>query len=161
MVLAAVWLTGCGTASGPERGATHAPPAKQLSAEQSDALRREVVLTALSLLDTGYQFGGSNPEAGVDCSGLVVLVFKIAGGMLLPHNAAQIARTTREVGMRDLKAGDLVFFNTLGRPFSHVGIYLGDDKFIHAPNSRGRVRVESIKARYFSSRMNGARSLLD
>jgi cell wall-associated NlpC family hydrolase len=90
-----------------------------------------------------------------------VLVYQMAAGMTLPHNAAQIARSTQEVNMRDLKAGDLIFFNTLGRPFSHVGIYLGDDKFIHAPNSRGRVRVESIKARYFATRIDGARTLLD
>jgi cell wall-associated NlpC family hydrolase len=129
--------------------------------QRSDALRREVTITALSLLDTGYQFGGSNPEAGLDCSGLVVLVYKTAANMTLPHNAAQIARMTREVAVRDLKAGDLVFFNTLGKPYSHVGIYLGDDRFIHAPSSRGKVRVDSMKSRYFASRVDGGRSLLD
>ena len=161
VVLAAALLIGCTTTPSTERGAVLDRPAERGSSEHSDMLRREVVFSALSLIDTGYKFGGSNPEAGVDCSGLVVLVYKMAAGMTLPHNAAQIARNSQEVNVRDLKAGDLIFFNTLGRPFSHVGIYLGDDKFIHAPNSRGRVRVESIKAVYFAKRINGARNILD
>jgi cell wall-associated NlpC family hydrolase len=161
VVLAAALLVGCSTIPATERGAVPDKPADRGSSEHSDMLRREVVFSALSLIDTNYKFGGSNPEAGVDCSGLVVLVYKMAAGMTLPHNAAQIARNTQEVNVRDLKAGDLVFFNTLGRPYSHVGIYLGDDKFIHAPNSRGRVRVESIKTGYFAKRIDGARTLLE
>jgi cell wall-associated NlpC family hydrolase len=157
VVLAATLLVACSTAPSTGRD----KPAERGSSEHSDMLRREVVVSALSLIDTGYRFGGSDPEAGIDCSGLVVLVYKMAAGLTLPHNAAQIARNAQEVNVRDLKAGDLIFFNTLGRPFSHVGIYLGDDKFIHAPNSRGRVRVESIKAGYFATRINGARNVLD
>jgi cell wall-associated NlpC family hydrolase len=161
VVLAAALLVACSTTPSTERRAVRDKAAERGSSERSDMLRRELVVSALSLIDTGYKFGGSNPEAGIDCSGLVVLVYKMAAGISLPHNAAQIARNAQEVNVRDLKAGDLIFFNTLGQPFSHVGIYLGDDKFIHAPNSRGRVRVESIKAGYFATRLNGARSLLD
>jgi cell wall-associated NlpC family hydrolase len=159
--LAAGLLAGCSTTPTGERGAVRDKAAERASSEHSDMLRREVVFSALSLIDTGYKFGGSNPEAGLDCSGLVVLVYKMAAGMSLPHNAAQIARNAQEVSLRELKAGDLIFFNTLGRPFSHVGIYLGDDKFIHAPNSRGRVRVESIRTGYFARRIDGARTLLE
>ena len=161
VVLAAALLVGCGTTPGRERGAVPDKPVARGPSEHSDMLRREVVFSALSLIDTGYKFGGINPEAGIDCSGLVVLVYKMAAGMTLPHNAAQIARNTQEVNLRDIKAGDLIFFNTLGRPFSHVGIYIGDDKFIHAPNSRGRVRVENIKTSYFATRIDGARTLLE
>lgn len=115
---------------------------------------------ALSLLDVGYQFGGSNPEAGLDCSGMVRYVYKNALGVDLPHNAAAIARLAKPVERDALQSGDLVFFNTLGYAFSHVGIYIGDNKFVHAPSSKGRVRVESLANTYFASRYLGGRTLL-
>jgi cell wall-associated NlpC family hydrolase len=122
---------------------------------------REVAMYALMLLKTGYQFGGKNPAAGLDCSGLVAYVYREAAGMPLTGNAASLAREGREVAVDQLQAGDLVFFNTLGRPFSHVGIYLGKGEFIHAPNSRGQVRVEKLTTRYWSQRFETARTLLD
>ncbi|WP_338016866.1 C40 family peptidase [Noviherbaspirillum saxi] len=116
---------------------------------------------ALMLLKTGYRFGGKNPEAGLDCSGMVTYVYREAAGMPLTGNAASFIREGREVAVDQLRAGDLVFFNTLGRPFSHVGIYLGKGEFIHAPNSRGRVRVDKLTNRYWSERFETARSLLN
>ncbi|AYH44179.1 C40 family peptidase [Azoarcus sp. DN11] len=120
---------------------------------------RELVIYALGLLDTGYRFGGRNPEAGLDCSGMVSFIVEQVSGRKLPHNAAQIAGQTRPISLTALQPGDLVFFNTMNRPYSHMGIYMGDGKFVHAPSSRGRVRVERLDSPYFKSRFDGARTL--
>ncbi|WP_075148432.1 C40 family peptidase [Thauera chlorobenzoica] len=120
----------------------------------------EMVLFALGLLDTGYRFGGRNPEAGLDCSGMVAYIVENISGQRLPHNAAQIAEHTRPIALQALRPGDLVFFNTLQRRHSHMGIYIGDGRFIHAPSSRGAVRVERLDNRYFAQRIDGARTLV-
>ena len=122
--------------------------------------REQIVISAYGLLSTGYRFGGDNPEAGLDCSGMVTYLVSTVADQRLPHNAARIAAVTRPIARKHLQAGDLVFFNTTGKRYSHMGIYLGDDKFIHAPNSRGKVRVERLSKRYFSKRFTGARTLL-
>jgi len=121
---------------------------------------RELVIFALALLDTGYRFGGRNPEAGLDCSGMVSYIVEQISGRRLPHNAAQIAALTRPIPLSSLQAGDLVFFNTRSQPYSHMGIYMGDGRFVHAPSSRGRVRIEQLDHPYFKARIDGARSLL-
>ena len=108
-----------------------------------------------------YRSGGTSPETGLDCSGLVLNVFRNAIGFDLPRTAAEMARMGDKIGRKDLKPGDLVFFNTMRRTFSHVGIYLGDGKFVHAPSSGGKVRVEAISTNYWSKRFNGARRLID
>ncbi|HRE18660.1 MAG TPA: C40 family peptidase [Rhodocyclaceae bacterium] len=122
---------------------------------------QEVVFYALSLMDTGYRFGGKNPEAGLDCSGMVAHVFAQASPLRLSGSAADIATRGRPVEREALRPGDLVFFNTSGRPFSHVGIYIGEDRFIHAPSSRGRVRVDRMDASYFAQRFEAARTYFD
>lgn len=122
---------------------------------------QEVAMYALMLLQTNYRFGGKNPEAGLDCSGMVTYVYREAVGMALAGNAASLAREGRSISRSALRSGDLVFFNTLGRPFSHVGIYLGRGEFIHAPNSRGSVRVDSLTNPYYAQRFEIARTLLD
>ena len=122
---------------------------------------REVTLYALGLIDTGYRFGGKNPEAGLDCSGMVAYIFDRAAGLKLGGSAADIARRGRPVGRDDLRPGDLVFFNTRNAPFTHVGIYIGDDRFIHAPSSNGRVRIDQMSARYFAQRFSAARAYFD
>jgi cell wall-associated NlpC family hydrolase len=123
----------------------------------------EVVLFSLGLLETKYRFGGRNPDAGFDCSGMVSYVFDKAAGMRLTGSAADMAKKGRRVSMDDMKPGDLVFFNTLRRPRSHVGIYLGDGRFIHAPSSKGeaRVRTDSLTEGYFAARFEEARSYFD
>lgn len=136
-----------------------APPRGPAAAAASRSKAAEVVLFSLGLIDSGYRFGGRNPEAGLDCSGLVTYVYGQTLRLALPHDAARIARIARPIGREALQPGDLVFFNTLDRPFSHVGIYLGDERFIHAPSSRGRVRIDSLRSRYFASRFEAARSL--
>jgi cell wall-associated NlpC family hydrolase len=121
----------------------------------------EVVLFSMSLIDTGYRFGGKNPEAGLDCSGMVSYIYSQAAGLRLGGSAADIAERGRVIERAQLRPGDLVFFNTLDRPYSHVGIYIGDQRFIHAPSSRGRVRIDRLDSSYFASRFEEARSYLE
>jgi cell wall-associated NlpC family hydrolase len=139
------------------RPAAEARPANLRSEDQQSA--NEIVLFAMSLLDTDYQFGGRNPEAGLDCSGMVSLVVEQVTGRKLPHNAAQIAAQTRVIKRDELRPADLVFFNTSGKTYSHMGIYLGDGRFVHAPSSKGRVRVDRLDMAYYAKRFSGARSL--
>lgn len=112
---------------------------------------------ALGLIGIRYRRGGSSPETGFDCSGFVGHVFREGLGLYLPHNAKQISKEGETVARKDLQPGDLVFFNTMRRAFSHVGIYLGDDKFVHSPRSGGAVRIESMNDSYWRQRFNGAR----
>ncbi|MBU3695734.1 MAG: hypothetical protein CFR70_11295 [Rhodocyclaceae bacterium] len=121
----------------------------------------EVVLYALGLIDTGYRFGGKNPEAGLDCSGMVSYIYEQALGLAIKGSAADIARRGKSVSRSDLRPGDLVFFNTLNRQFSHVGIYLGDERFVHAPSANGRVRIDRLSDRYYSQRFEAARTFFD
>jgi cell wall-associated NlpC family hydrolase len=121
--------------------------------------RSEAVLQALLALGLDYSNGGDSPATGFDCSGLVVHVFNEAYGMRLPRTALDQSEVGMPVAAQELEPGDLVFYNTLGRPFSHVGIYLGDGKFVHAPKSGARVRVESMRGEYWLRRFNGARRI--
>jgi len=119
----------------------------------------EVALQAMGLLGIRYKMGGNTPESGMDCSGLVRHVFKQAWGTILPRTAEEISRVGEQVDNHDLRPGDLVFFNTLRRTFSHVGIYLGDNKFIHSPSAGGQVRIENMDMAYWKNRFNGARRI--
>jgi len=121
----------------------------------------EVVLRALSLLGVNYRFGGNTPDTGLDCSGLVRFVFHETLGMPLPRRSEEISRVGSVIPARDLQPGDLVFFNTLRRAFSHVGIYIGNNQFVHAPATGKSVRIENLGADYWTRRFNGARRLLD
>ena len=121
----------------------------------------EVTLYALGLIDTGYRFGGKNPEAGLDCSGMVSFIYGRAAGVKVKGSAADIARNSRPIEPESLRPGDLVFFNTRNRPFSHVGIYLGDARFVHAPSSNGRVRIDRLNDRYYAQRFEAARTFFD
>ena len=150
-------LAGCGTAP-PSAPTPRTGAGLPASPRVERARAQEIVLRTLALIDTGYVFGGQNPEAGLDCSGMVVHVFEQAAGLRLPHNAAQIARLAQPVERERLGPGDLVFFNTRGFAASHVGIYLGDGRFVHAPSSKGRVRIENMDNRYFAARFEGGRT---
>jgi cell wall-associated NlpC family hydrolase len=119
-----------------------------------------LAIEAMSLVGIHYKLGGSSPEHGLDCSGLVRYVFREANGTELPRTSSEISRVGEKVDKKDLQPGDLVFFNTLRRAFSHVGIYLGDNKFIHAPSSGGAVRVDSMDLDYWKARFNGARRIV-
>ena len=109
------------------------------------------------VLGTRYRWGGESVETGFDCSGFVVHVFRESLGQELPRTTREISRTGRPVRKTELAPGDLVFFNTLRRTFSHVGIYLGNHLFAHAPRNGGSVRVEDLRDDYWAKRYNGAR----
>lgn len=121
----------------------------------------DVVLFALGLVETDYRFGGKNPESGLDCSGMVSYVFEKAIGVKLTGSAADIARKGQVIAVSELRPGDLVFFNTANRPHSHVGIYIGDQRFVHAPSKNGKVRTDSLKAGWFAARFEEARTYLN
>ncbi|MGS0742729.1 C40 family peptidase [Glaciimonas sp. GG7] len=117
--------------------------------------------SAIGLIGIRYKYGGDTPQTGLDCSGLVRYVFKEALGVDLPRTSAELSREGEKVSQQDLKPGDLVFYNTLRRSFSHVGIYLGNNKFIHAPRTGASVRIESMDLSYWKNRFNGARRISD
>ncbi|WP_367350943.1 C40 family peptidase [Ottowia sp.] len=153
--------------------AAHAAPAqddlgqlmrqKSIASRIGDALHEstsratEIVMNAMSALDTPYHFGGTSRLTGFDCSGFVQAMVKQSAGLLLPRSAAEQARATESIQKDQLRPGDLVFFNTMRRAFSHVGIYIGEGKFIHAPRTGAQVRVESMDVSYWQARFNGAR----
>ena len=136
-----------------------ASPSGQPESTQSAAM--SLIQQGLDYLGVPYRFGGTSPEKGFDCSGFVGSVFRNALGLDLPRSARDMAREGERVSMTELKPGDLVFFNTMRRAFSHVGIYLGDNRFVHAPSRGGGVRIEDMRDRYWSARFNGARRMLD
>jgi cell wall-associated NlpC family hydrolase len=122
---------------------------------------REVTIQALSFLGVNYKWGSSNPERGFDCSGLVTHVFQQVAGMVLPRNSQSMSKVGEKIDKVDLQPGDLVFFNTRRQPNSHVGIYIGDERFVHAPSRGGEVEVSDMQESYWKKRFNGARRLLN
>jgi len=121
----------------------------------------ETLNDALDLIGIRYRRGGATPEKGFDCSGFVSHVFREGLGLYLPHSAKAMSHSGDAVTKTELKPGDLVFFNTMRRTFSHVGIYLGDNLFVHSPRSGGRVRIEDMSERYWVKRFNGARRIAE
>ena len=118
----------------------------------------DVSLYAISLVGSPYRLGGTSPQQGLDCSGLVGYVFKQVAGVVLPRDSHAISEATQPLAESELRPGDLVFFNTLHRPFSHVGIYLGDGRFVHATSSRtGDVMISRLGDRYWRDHFDGAR----
>jgi cell wall-associated NlpC family hydrolase len=134
-----------------------AAPAAQ--AESAADYRVAAAVQALFTVGVRYHYGGNSPETGYDCSGLVAYVYERAWGVTLPRSTEKQRHVGRPVKIKDLQPGDLVFYNTRHRPFSHVGIYLGDGNFIHAPRPGQRVRIESLETRYWRARFDGARRL--
>ncbi len=117
----------------------------------------ELVVHAMGFLGVPYRRGGNSVETGVDCSGFVKAIYEQTVGLILPRRAEQQAAATQNIDRTELQPGDLVFFNTMKRAFSHVGIYVGDGKFIHAPKPGAEVRVESMGVAYWARRFDGAR----
>lgn len=115
--------------------------------------------TALNFIGVKYRYGGSAPQNGFDCSGLVSYAAEKSLGLKLPRRSAEMARLGTSIKRHELQEGDLVFFNTNGKRFSHVGIYLGDNKFVHSPRTGASVRVEDMTINYWKKRYNGARRL--
>ena len=119
----------------------------------------ELVLASMNFLGVPYKQGGTSADDGFDCSGFTRHIFELSIGLVLPRRADQQANQAGllRVARDELKPGDLVFFNTMRRAFSHVGIYVGDGKFIHSPRAGGEVRVEDMRQAYWTKRFNGAR----
>lgn len=122
---------------------------------------QDVILKGLQLVGISYRRGGNDEDSGLDCSGFVRLVFKDTIGLLLPRSAREMSEVGQRVDAHDLKPGDLVFFNTMRRAFSHVGIYLGDNYFLHSPKPGAEVRVENMQNSYWIQRYNGARRIIE
>ena len=120
----------------------------------------ELVLTSMAFLGVPYKRGGNDAETGFDCSGFVKSIYERTIGLVLPRLAKDQAAATQPIDQRDLQPGDLVFFNTMKRAFSHVGIYVGDGKFIHSPKPGAQVRVEDMHASYWEHRFDGARRVV-
>ena len=116
-----------------------------------------LVVNAMGFLGVPYRRGGSSVESGFDCSGFVRAMYEQTVGLVLPRKAEQQAAATQTIDRNDLQPGDLVFFNTMRRAFSHVGIYVGEGRFIHAPKPGAQVRVEDMRMGYWERRFNGAR----
>ena len=152
-------LTGCATLP----ATTTSTPTSRQPQNISVAPEKgsNVVLYALGLIDAGYRYGGKNPSAGFDCSGMVSHIFEQAAGLRISGSAADIARKGKPVELARIRPGDLVFFNTRNKPHSHVGIFIGDGRFVHAPNSQGKVRTESLTQGWFAARLEEARTYFD
>lgn len=132
-------------------------PATASLVERASSSVQGALERALDLIGIRYRRGGSSPETGFDCSGFVNHVFRESLGLELPRSAREISRNGEAVRKDELQPGDLVFFNTMRKAFSHVGIYLGDNRFVHAPRRGGLVRIEDMRESYWAKRFNGAR----
>jgi cell wall-associated NlpC family hydrolase len=118
---------------------------------------QEIILHALSQTGVKYKYGGINPDSGFDCSGFVRYVFQEAANLTLPHGANAMSQVGQKINEKELEPGDLVFFNTMKSVYSHVGIYVGNNRFIHAPSAGSSISVSDMNDNYWSKRFTGAR----
>jgi cell wall-associated NlpC family hydrolase len=171
-MLLTLWLSGCVTLGGNTSHTARGKATPSATAKKSGRVipvrdlestpeGREVVMFALGLIGTDYRFGGKNPEAGLDCSGMVSWIYTHATPVRISGSAADIARKGRGISSLELRPGDLVFFNTQNRPHSHVGIYIGEGRFVHAPSSNGQVRIDELNSSYYAQRFEEGRTYFD
>ncbi len=154
-------LSSCGTTAHKKPSpSTHKTAANliQINHVNRTQASQEIMLQSMSLIGTPYRFGGSDRSTGFDCSGMIQHVYGQALQVQLPRTAKDMANRSRAIQDKDLQVGDLVFFNTSGNPYSHVGIYIGNRQFIHAPSSNGTIRTASLDNPYFKQRYLGART---
>jgi len=151
LLLSVMLLTGCASIK------HDAQPHGAVITPDSQATSQNLTSYAQSLVGTPYKYGGNSPDSGFDCSGFVGHVFRQSVNINLPRSSIEMFRLGQPVETEQLQPGDLVFYNTLRRAFSHVGIYLGDDRFVHSPSSGGSVRVENMQMDYWRKHFNGAR----
>lgn len=147
-----------GTAWAGDSVETEAPQPSMLSSSVNKA--QDMLMYALSLVGVNYKYGGKSPETGLDCSGFVSHVYQQAAGLILPHNARAISMFGKKIAISELQPGDLVFYNTMRHAYSHVGIYLGGNKFVHASVTGRGVEVVDMKENYWVKRFNGARRVV-
>jgi cell wall-associated NlpC family hydrolase len=134
-------------------------PQQNIMSSSIDAAS-DMLMYALSLVGVNYKYGGKSPETGLDCSGFVSHVYQQAVGLVLPHNARAISMFGKKIAISELQPGDLVFYNTMRHAYSHVGIYLGENKFVHASVTGRGVEVVNMKENYWVKRFNGARRMV-
>ena len=127
------------------------------ASDKVEAKASELIVNAMAFLGVPYKTGGNTFETGFDCSGFVRAIYHQTAGLVLPRRAEQQAAATQTIDKTELKPGDLVFFNTMRKAFSHVGIYVGNGKFIHSPKPGAEVRVEDMGITYWARRFDGAR----
>jgi cell wall-associated NlpC family hydrolase len=138
-------------------GGTHG----QHAASADHVAANGVLIRALGLVGTPYRYGGASPEGGFDCSGLVQFVYRDSAGVRLPRSTRElVAMDARRVDADELEPGDLVFFAPGGGPASHIGIYVGEGRFVHAPSTGGTVRIDRLDAVYWRQAFAGARRVL-
>ncbi|WP_459572521.1 C40 family peptidase [Cupriavidus sp. 8B] len=152
---AALLLAACASTP-PGRHSAQPRPAGTPMVDPSAGLE-EVSIQAMSLVGTPYRYGGNTPDSGFDCSGLVRYVVLRAANVNLPRTTEAMGERGVSLERNQVASGDLVFFNTTGRANSHVGIYVGQNRFVHAPSTGGTVRLEDMTKSYWASRYNGAR----
>lgn len=143
--------------SGPSVRQGGASYGSRTTGPEHSAGQEEIPIEAMSLVGVPYRWGGNTPDSGFDCSGLVHYVVLRAAGVNLPRTTADMSSVGMSLDRNELASGDLIFFNTTGRAHSHVGIYVGQGQFVHAPNSGGTVRLENINIPYWSRRIDGIR----
>lgn len=137
-----------------------APEASSVAEAEPDFTpAQDLLLSAMSLIGVKYKWGGNTPQSGLDCSGFIKYVFGNSLNIVLPRTALGMSKIGDVIDKDELKPGDLVFFNTLKRKFSHVGIYLGDNRFIHAPRKGRNIEITDFDNSYWTSRFNGARRI--
>ena len=135
------------------------PVAPESRVESFLSRAQDLVLNAMGFMGIPYKWGGTSPDTGFDCSGFVQFVFRQATGVILPRSSFDQVHYGISVMREELQPGDLVFFNTLRAPFSHVGIYIGENRFIHSPSRGKSVEIVNITDSYWQKRFNGARRL--
>lgn len=149
-----IFMTACSLT--PKAGDIPVAPVNRFASIQT---REKVVLMAQNLLGTPYLFGGTTP-VGFDCSGLIYYVFREASGLSLPRTTRQLVRVGKSVSQKRLSPADLVFFRIGHQKSLHIGIYIGNGKFIHAPSSGGKVNIQRLSTKYWKMRYRGARRVL-
>ena len=159
IVVALATIQGCATKGPPSPGGVDGIIGVDTATPGTRSQGADVVMTALQYIDLPYRAGGLSQDDGFDCSGFTRHVYAQSTGIMLPRQADDQAQSAglQEVRRQHLRPGDLVFFNTLRRTYSHVGIYVGDDRFIHAPRTGAQVRIESMRTPYWARRFTGAR----
>ncbi len=170
IILASLLVGACGTlpsGRGPSAATPRAPAGNTVAAipapsEPAVAPSRDsdMLFHALAAAGVDYRRGGKSYQSGFDCSGLVAFVYREAYSLALPHNTQAQSELGEAINLSELLSGDLVFFNTQRKPFSHVGIYIGEGRFIHAPKQGAVVRTEDLRARYWATRFDGARRIV-
>jgi cell wall-associated NlpC family hydrolase len=142
-------------------GATLLRPDSSARQESAEATAANLVMQAFALIGTKYKLGGNSAETGFDCSGFIRHLYETASDLTLPRTSSEMSRLGRKITPEELLPGDLVFYNTLKRAFSHVGIYIGEQRFIHSPSKGRAVEIVEMRDRYWQRRFNGARRILE